>query len=456
MSGKCITGVIILVLLFTLFGIGSDDVRTNIAGQPYDPSATANDEEWYEIIIADLSDSVGRRAVKIGDIDNDGQNEVVVGLESKYSYDQLRFYRNESGGWFQYNITDTTGYIHAVAIGDVDNDSLNEVVMGISLNNQEAELRYYKWESDAWAEYIIADPNITIFSIAIGDLDNDNVNEVAIGLMDYPNDDSELRYYEYNSGSWDVHHVDNDLLESDGVEIADIDHDGDNELIYLGLVAWWSSISALTYYDLEGSWIKHSVPGVHTGWEMDTGDVDNDGQIEIAWGNYVEPEYEVRVYDYENSNWVEHNVSDVKGSVPGTGIYHVAIGDVDNDGQNELAIGAGRLFLQVRYYEFDSEEWIEHNITSTPGTPEVVEIGDVDNDGLNEILVGLDYSTNELRYYENHHEPTPSVTTTDTYTTTSPTGGPSEPLDPTILVIVVTLPVIIVLVVGLWKLKRTK
>jgi hypothetical protein len=163
---------------------------------------------------------------------------------------------------------------------------------------------------------------------------------------------------------------------------------------------------------------------------MDAGDVDNDGQIEIAWGNCYEPEYEVRVYDFEDSVWVERNVSDVKGSVPGTGIFHVAIGDVDNDQLNELAIGSENLFLQVRYYEFDSGDWIEHNVTSVPGGAEVVEIGDVDNDDLNEILVGLESSTGELRYYENHYDE-PITSTTSVTLTTTETSSYTSPTDST-------------------------
>ena len=347
-------------------------------------------ESWQEHFIADLPNGVGRRALEIGDIDNDLENEVVVGLVD-FADDKLRYYEYGSGIWSEQVIDNIAGYgIHALTIGDVDNDEYDEIVIGIALDFTEYEVRYYEYESGSWTEHNIANPDVTVFSVAVGDLNNDNSNEVAIGLLG----GSELRYYEYDSGAWTEHIIDDTLGESDGIEIADIDHDNLNELVWLGSS---STYEALCYYKYEaGLWDKFIIP-CPTGWEMDAGDVDNDGQIEIAWGSYAEPEHEIRVYDYESEVWNEIFASDLSNSEPGIGVYHVSIGDVDNDFQNELVFGLAN--GDIGYLEYESGEWSEYYISNVDAVVEVVTIGDLDNDGNSELLVGLDATSWELRYY---------------------------------------------------------
>ncbi|MFX0078691.1 MAG: FG-GAP-like repeat-containing protein [Candidatus Hermodarchaeota archaeon] len=217
--------------------------------------------------------------------------------------------------------------------------------------------------------------------------------------------------------------VDDELGESDGVEIADVDHDGLNELVWLGS---WFSVDAhhtMRYYDNESGMLTgYDILDVPIGWEMDTGDVDNDGQVEIAWGAYSSFENEVRAYDYVDDHWVECNITDISGPLEEVMVNHVAIGDVDNDGLNELAIGLNEhayfnrsvwpeVDYTVRYYKNESEGWTEYLVGDSGYDVEVVEIGDVDNDGENELLVGLKWWSifvypdpppvpYELRYYE--------------------------------------------------------
>ncbi|TFG96412.1 VCBS repeat-containing protein [Candidatus Thorarchaeota archaeon] len=350
---------------------------------------------WEEVIIADLPAETGRRAVEIADIDGDSMNEIVVGLVNSETWN-LAYYDYDGEAWTENVLCTTMRYVHTLSIGDIDGDSNNEIVFGgIGTDMSLPELRYVDLEEGEWVEHTIADPDILVLATAIGDLDNDGTNEVALGLMF--SDGYELRYYEYDGGAWTGFNVDDNLGESDGIEIADVDHDGQNELVWLG--SWHSTTgTALCYYKYSTDvWEKYTIP-CPTGWEMDTGDIDGDGEIEIAWGNYFETENEIRVYDYENGQWYEYNVSDVPNSAPRIGVYHVNIGDLDNDGQNELAFGLADGV--IGYLEYDDGEWNEYYIHQVDVVVEVVTVGDLDNDGKNEVLVGLESTTGELRYYE--------------------------------------------------------
>ncbi|MHA2428246.1 MAG: FG-GAP repeat domain-containing protein [Candidatus Hermodarchaeia archaeon] len=364
-------------------------------------------DQTNEFNIADFDGKIGYRGVKIGDVDNDDENEVAVLLNTPEDIGQIRVYEYHSGIWDEEIIVENSVWGWELAIGDVDNDLLNEIVVAFVYDSQGYELKYYEFDGTNWTEHNIANPDGTTLAVAIGDIDNDGLNEVAMGTMQ--GSGYELSYYEYESGSWNEFYIEDNLGECDGIEIADIDQDGLNELVYAGM---GGAYQVLSYYKFDsGIWTRFDILDPPTSWGIDTGDVDNDGKTEIAWGAYGAgaPQNEVRVYKLEETGWFEHIVSDVPGGwtdeTHGTGIYHVAIGDLDNDGLNELAIGLHDTPTRpseqtIRYYEFNSGSWIEYNVSDPDVSVEVVVIGDIDNDGENELLVGLDPTLFELRYYE--------------------------------------------------------
>jgi hypothetical protein len=440
-------------------GIQSQDRSARIAANRN--SALAIEPDWEETIVASVGERVGNRGVEVCDVDNDDQNEILVGFAS-FDEPQLRYYKLEEGDWVEHIISNDTVAVQTVCVGDLDEDNEDEIlVVGCEWNYTGAEVRYFEFVDGEWVSHDIVDIGImhrVPYVAAIGDLDNDGVNEVAIGLGG--NEGYELLYYEYDGGAWTEYPVDDDLGETDGIEIADIDHDEMNELVHLGLSAAVNATRtyhALHYYKQDGEGWNRTTIRCGTGWDIDAGDVDNDGQIEIAWGNCEEEDNEVRVYDYIDGTWTETNVSDMNGGAVGVGIYSVVIGDADNDAKNELLIGGGSPFLQVRYYEYEDDTWQETNITSVyPSVVQAEAIGDVDNDGENEIVVGLwSYSGelfDEIRYYEQADETATSTTSTTTTTTTiTTTRGEISPL---LLVIGIGVPVVLAALTIIWKIKK--
>jgi hypothetical protein len=373
-------------------------------------------EHTNEYNIADFDGGVASRGVKVGDVDNDGENEIAVLLGVQPGIGQIRVYEYDSGSWNGQIIAENAVGGWELAIGDVDNDQLNEIVVGYLVDNQGYELRYYEFDGFSWIEQNIANPDVPITAVVIGDIDHDGLNEVAAGFL-RQEPGYELRYYKYESGIWKAYNIEANLHECDGLEITDINHDGVTELVYAGYAG--GGYQVLSYYAFSsGLWTRYDILNPPTSWSIDAGDVDNDGKNEIAWGAYGLSTYqdEVRVYKCENDNWNEYVVSDVPGGwtseTHGTDINHVAIGDLDNDGFNELAIGLSDTLTRsshqtIRYYEFDTGNWIEYNVSDPDVTVEVVEIGDVDNDGKNELLVGLGSTLFELRYYEVNSQQSP-------------------------------------------------
>jgi len=379
-------------------------------------------EPAFEYFIDDISIEIqpGSDSVRMGDIDNDGQNEVYMTYHLSED-GTVKYYDYIDGVWTEEVLAGVSiqGWLQ---VEDLDGDGSNELLTEETRNDVPL-LGYHKYEGGVWTYYEIAP--ISIFhTVVVGDVDNDDddvMNEVVV--CKDPCDGYELRYYDYDPGNdiWEEINIRDFTHTFSGIEIADINHDGNNEIVWLGYSPEPPvGESALKYFELIGEdWVERNILNVDGGKCMDTGDVDNDGEIEIALGHYTHPEREnqVRVYDYDDVlGWEEHIVADVTEALGP--ICDVAIGDVDNndDGDYELAVGfldagVGLTNETIRYYEYDdiADEWIEHEVADTDMTVAVLEIGNVDNDSETEILVGLRVSpyddsavAPELRYYKVH------------------------------------------------------
>ncbi|UCE75188.1 MAG: VCBS repeat-containing protein, partial [Methanomassiliicoccales archaeon] len=93
----------------------------------------ASGENWLEKIIEDTPSAV--TSVSIGDADNDGSNEVVIGMWD--STNEVRLYEKAGGSWTEEVIVSAPESIYSLAIGDADNDGKNEVVIGmVSTTNE--------------------------------------------------------------------------------------------------------------------------------------------------------------------------------------------------------------------------------------------------------------------------------------------------------------------------------
>jgi hypothetical protein len=369
-------------------------------------------EPAFEYIIDDISVDlpVNFDAVRVGDIDNDNVNEVYLnyqGLDDSI----IRYYDYVDGVWTEVPLTgiNVQGWVQ---VEDIDNDGWNDLLT-LEVINDEPSLGYHKYIGGGWTYYKIA--SVSIFhTLVVGDVDNDGENEV-LACKD-PCDGYELKYYDNVGGVWtEVGLKTWDYVYS-GIDIADIDYDDINEIVWLGYSPEPAiGESALKYFKIIGTGFEeYNILNVDGGRCMDIGDVDNDEDIEIALGHYEDStrENQVRVYDYNISSgvWMEYIVDDVTEALGP--ICNLKIGDVDNDDSNEIAIGlfddgAGLANVTIRYYEYDTSlGWTEYKVTDTEMTVADLQIGDVDDDGENEILVGLTTSypgsivAPELRYYK--------------------------------------------------------
>ena len=160
---------------------------------------------------------------EIGDADNDGDNEIIVGCWQEiriYGYDSTEDKYSE-----QYSIS-SLGQNDSPTIADVDNDGKNEVISGGSYST----VRIWKYNGSGFEK--LGEEAVDGFSqgVRVGDLNHDGDNELLVGagrnlyVFDFKNEEFTL---EWSISQRIGVHI-------PGLVISDIDNDEKQEFMVYG------------------------------------------------------------------------------------------------------------------------------------------------------------------------------------------------------------------------------
>ena len=149
------------------------------------------------------------RGIAIGDADNDGTPELIWAQRAG-NIEQVVAYTWD-GTHFSYKGTllsaSDGSRCHGVSVGDADNDGVNDVVL--AWGGAEGPVTIYKAHWDgmtfSWGDTIRAwsETGYKVLTVAVGDPDNDNVNEVMISFG-WPSAYWVVDSLKWNGASWDT------------------------------------------------------------------------------------------------------------------------------------------------------------------------------------------------------------------------------------------------------------
>lgn len=336
------------------------------------------------------------QAAVTGDIDGDGDNDVVGAAQSG----GFVWWENDDGSgtsWTSHTIS--LAIAGAIAGYPVDMDSDGDLdVLGAAIGADDVVwFENADGVGTAWNTHNIDTFFDGVYAVNAVDLDGDGDLDVA-GAASSAN---EVTWWENDNGagtSWTEHLIKAGWAFADGIASGDIDGDGDNDL-----VAAAGGANEIRFFEnTAGDGSAWSETVVQTGFTfahwVDVGDVDGDGDLDVM-GVALNSN---RISWFENtagdgSSWTEQNLS---SSFTGAHTVHGA--DMDADGDMDIA-GVALNGDQVTWWENtagDGSAWTSYTIDGSFDGAHSVATGDVDGDGDLDVL-GTAANDSIVVYWEN-------------------------------------------------------
>lgn len=268
------------------------------------------------------------------------------------------------------------------------------------------ESNLFWYENPGWERHTIFEETRLGVGHAVHDLDGDGRLDILAGQPIHHNEVFWFRQPADPHSRWERYVITDDFEKYHDLLVADVDDDGDVEVVGIS-----QESETLFYYDVpddptRGPWpdeLCHVVdPG--TGAEgLGVADLDGDGQTELIAGTsvYHRPATAGDPWGVESiaSGW-----DDVR----------VAVADVDGDGHPEVVLAEGDSPTYGshpgRVSWFDPPEWTEHRLAEDLFCPHTLEVCDITRDGSQDVLVGEmglgEHDEPRLRLYVNEGQGT--------------------------------------------------
>ena len=314
----------------------------------------------------------GLSATSAGDVNNDGFADIIVGaygnsaggyaagrayVFSGQTGDTLYVFTGEApGDWF--------GYFRAVAsAGDVNNDGFDDLIVGARYNDaggDDAGRAYVFSGQTGDTLYVFtgeaAGDNFGNSVASAGDVNNDGFDDLIVGApLNDVGGSNAGRAYVFSGQTGDMLYVftgeaANDFLGGSVASAGDVNNDGFDDLIvgatgndaggsFAGSAYVFSGLNGDTLYVFTGEGSQNFF-GTSVGT---AGDVNNDGFNDLivgAWYNSAGGIHAGRAYVFSGQTGDLIYVFTGEAAEDNFGISVAFAGDVNNDGFDELIVGA--------------------------------------------------------------------------------------------------------------------
>jgi len=410
------------------------------------PNPVFKSEKWKGILIdADISYTDGAHNIVPYDIDDDGKIELIA---NSYRSDTIIIYKCEanprdSQNWLRYVIDYSVGGgisrrpalkflksllkeklfggftsgAHYTAIADMNGDGRDDLIVAGDLKSY--DIIWYEnpnkiSNASSWKKHIVyKNDSHRTYHIETGDIDGDGNLDIVFATKT----DNSIGWIKNNKtlSEWTSTWIDKKCVRCFNARIADIDKDGQNDII----ASEDDSIkgSKLHFFSYSGNpklrenWIDRTIakfPIGHGVSIFEIMDIDNDGDLDIVIGNHqgdiyvLENPYPRKVIGQMKKYIVN---SDSLGS--DHDFREIDVGDIDNDGDNDIIVadeGQNMIIWFENPENTYSENWLSHIIDESNQYLKwchSVDLGDIDGDGKLDVAVAAAGSNTFFIYFNN-------------------------------------------------------
>lgn len=304
-----------------------------------------------------------------------------------------------------------------IGLGDIDGDGDMDIAAGRRPKGGEEPLIVVHFENPgkgdaSWKAIEIGNSNHPIDRVEVADLNGDGKADIVVAEERYPGKepDGSLFWYEQPAqkdvGKWARHAVVTQY-SMNNLDIHDMDGDGDIDLITnehkgnkLETQLWAN--------DGTGNFSKHIID---TGKENHLGtqlaDLDADGDMDIigaGWDNYTlmhiwRNDFVDKRFKWKHLSTTTNTLPMTNGSNEQTASLVV---DVNKDGVNDIFITDRTIAPSVIGLLYTPQGWVRHIIEDDPLRIEAGSAAhDIDGDGDMDIVFGGEGRSNEIWWWEN-------------------------------------------------------
>ena len=309
------------------------------------------------------------RSIQLADLDGDGDLDVLSGADSVWWHENV----DGSGtSWGAATVQGAGVLPGGTAVSDLDGDADLDV---LTIDNSNGNLSWVEntaGDGSAWSGHTIPHVGSEGSSVQAADIDGDGDQDVVSTMTS-----GRVSWHENLGASWAEHAIDSHTFNFDSIPV-DLDRDGDIDVVNTGAegARWYANVNG------DGSaWSAAQLIGSLGGniRRLGGGDLDGDGDFDVV---LVSPDLDT-VEWYENTSgdgsaWIERTIS-----TSADGVWGVAVADLDADGDLDV-VSSSLNSDEIVVHENaagDGSVWTGRLVSVLADSPYGLAVGDIDGDG---------------------------------------------------------------------------